>query len=293
MPGSSSSNDNGRSLEYLITDYLASIRGAQLTSRAQADQSRDAETVSRIDQLLRKSFSKSAKVIVPWILSEIKYAEGNRFLVDRRPDADPGVADLTISKGSRDLQVSVKHNHDALSHPRPYSLADAMGLNGVAIELDHRKRLDTATRRFRTAAGGATEFSEVPSAKLKLYQSVCDECAKTVNSVNSNSNAAKTLFEFLVGFDFKKVIVRTNRTTRSLASIEVADYSRIGQPQSVVASVDHRPRASSLILEFDNGWIIDLRIKNASTRISSSGQVSLKFDAQKKAGTIPPVLRLL
>lgn len=294
MPGSSSSNDNGRSLEYLITDALSKIKGSKLTSRALADQARDSATVRGIDSGLRASLTKAAGFVAPWMLSELNIRGGTAFGVDRHSDSDPGVADITITKGSSSLGVSVKHNHDALSHSRPYSLADAMGFAGTAIEVDHRKRLEAATTRFRVAARGATTFPSLPAGvKLKLYQEACAECATTVNRVAKNSTAVSTLFNFLVGSDFKKVIVKTHHSSRALESIVVADYTKIKPATSVTASVDNRARASSLVLTFDNGWKIDLRIKNAATRVSSSGQVSLKFDAQKKAGALPPIVTLL
>jgi hypothetical protein len=293
MPGSSSSNDNGRSLEYLITDALSNVKGCKLTSRALADQTRDYDTVQRIDSRLRTSFTNAAGVVAPWMLKELGIGGGAAFEVDRHSDSDPGVADITITKGPNSLGVSVKHNHDALSHPRPYSLADAMGLAGTNFETDHRVRMEAATKRFRTAAKGATTFPSLPAgAKLKLYQEACAECATTVNRAGKNKTSVSTLFNFLVGSDFKKVIVRTIQTSRALTSITVADYTKIKPATSVTASVDNRARASSLVLTFNNGWKINLRIKNAATAISSSGQVSLKFDAQKEAGAIPPIVTL-
>ena len=279
-------------MEYLITDSLSKFKGCKLTDRSVQDQSRDAVTVTTIDSRLRASLTKASAIIAPWIIAEVGADRGKDFGVDRHHDSDPGVADLTITNVSRSLALSVKHNHDALSHPRPYSLADQMGMSGLEFESDHRKRMDAVVKRFRTAAGGATSFPLVPAAKLKLYQEACAECAETVNKVSSQKDAITTLFNFLVGSDFKKIIVETNNS-KALQSITIADYTKIKRPRSVKASVDHRPRASSLVLTFDNGWQIDLRIKNASTRISPTGQVSLKFDAQKKAGPLPPLIMLL
>jgi hypothetical protein len=293
MPGSSSSNDNGRSLEYLITDALSKVRGSKLTSRTLADQARDSAKVSGIDSGLRASFTKSAGIVMPWMLNELGIRGGMAFQVDRHSDSDQGVVDIAIMKGLSSLGVSVKHNHDALSHPRPYSLADAMGFAGTAIETDHRTRMDAVILEFRRAARGATTFPTLPAGvKLSLYRAACKECAVTVSRVAKNGVAVTTLFNFLVGSDFKKVIVKTNRTSQALESIIVADYTKIKSATSVTASVDNRARASSLVLTFNNGWKIDLRIKNASTVISFSGQPSLKFDAQKKTGVLPPIVTL-
>jgi len=292
MPGSSRSNDNGRSLEYFVTLALSTVRGCKLTSRTVEFQVRDKRTSAGINPSLKSAFDKASKIIRPCGISEIRLTSGQRFVVDRHADSDPGVADLTVSQGSQTLAVSIKHNHDALSHSRPYSLADAMGLAGTSFESDHRDRLDIATNSFRNAAGGASTFPSVPAAKLNLYRDVCRECAKTVNRAGNRKVAVSTLFEFLVGGEFKKVIVKTHPSSGSLIAVSVDDYSKWKSPSSVVASVNNRPRSSSLVLAFDNGWVIDLRIKNASTTIQPTGQVSLKFDAQKAAGTLPPLLKL-
>jgi hypothetical protein len=279
-------------LEYLITDSLSKVKGCKLTDRSVEDQLRDSVTVTTIDSKLRNSLIKAAGVIVPWIISEVSVERGKSFEVDRHHDSDPGVADLTITKASNSLALSVKLNNDALSHPRPYSLVNQMGMSGMTFESDHRMRMDAAVKRFRAAAGGATSFPLVPAAKIKLYQETCEECAVTVNKASSHIDAVRALFDFLVGTNFKKVIVETNNSN-SLKSITVADYTKIKRPRSVSASVDHRPRASSLVLNFDNGWNIRLRIKNASTTIRPTGQVDLKFDARKNAGPIPPLTALL
>lgn len=293
MPSFGSSNDNGRSLEFLITDSLIKVKGCKPSSRALNDQARDATTIKRIEPKLRNSFTKAAGIVTPWILTEVGVSKSQAFEVDRHSDSDPGVVDITIKCASRSLGVSIKHNHDALKHPRPYSVADWMGLANTNIEIDHRSRMDTAIKQFRIASRGAITFPSLPAgAKLKLYQDTCAECAKTVNKASSNPVAVANLFEFLVGSNFKKVIVETNNTSHTLRSISVSDYTKIKTATSVKASVDNRPQASSLILTFNNGWTIDMRIKNASTRISPTGQVSLKFDAQKKHGAVPPAVIL-
>ncbi len=298
MPGSGSSNNNGRSLEYLIAESLSRLTGAKLSSRALADQLRDSTTVRRIDSRLRTSFTKAAEIVTSWIVTEPGIGSGPGLLVDRHSDFDPGVADITVSRGVRSLGVSVKHNYDALSHPRPYSLVDAMGLDGSAFETDHRARMEVVTERFRTAARGASTFPSLPAGvKLKLYQEACAECAKSVNRIAGNGTAVSTLFSFLVGSNFKKVIIATDKSSRALESVIVADYTKIKHPTSVAASVDNRARASSLLLTFNNGWKIDMRIKNAKTDISRSGQVSLKFDAQMEEeemedALLPPIVTL-
>lgn len=293
MTASSSSNDNGRSLEYLITAELQKRPGCSLTQRASRSQSRDRSTVAQINQTLRASFTKAAKTSADWIISEIGDKPGMVFEVDRANDGDAGVADLIISSKKQTLLISVKHNHDALSHPRPYSLVEAVGFEGTSFESDHRNRMANASSRFRSASNNASTYSAVPAAKLQLYYDVCDECSKSLAAIAKKNQIAEQVFDFLVSPGCMKLVVRTDSEAKTLTGIEVFDYTKISKPTSITTRVDRRPKAASLVLDFDNGWRIDLRIHTASGRVSASGQLSLKFDAQRKAGTLPPVKKLL
>ena len=293
MTLNSSSNDNGRSLEYLITAELQKRAGCSITQRTSQSQSRDSTTVSQINQTLRSSLAKAAKVSADWIVNEIGGQSGIVFEVDRANDGDNGVADLIVKSKNQRLLISVKHNHDALSHPRPYSLVEAVGFEGTALEADHRTRMTKISNRFRNASNNATSYSAAPTAKLKLYYDVCDECSASLSKIAHDANAVKQVFNFLVSPGCKKLVVRTDSVSKALTGIEVFDYTMIKSPTSLSTRVDRRARAASLVLDFDNGWRIDMRVHTASSRVSSSGQLSLKFDAQRKAGVLPPVETLL
>jgi len=293
MNTGSSSNDNGRSLEYLITAEVQKRPGCSLTQRASRSQSRDSATVAQINQTLRASFTKAASTSADWIISEIGGEPGMVFEVDRTEDGDAGVADLIISSKQQTLLISVKHNHDALSHPRPYSLVESVGFGGTSFESDHRDRMANVSGRFRDASNNARTFAAVPAAKLQLYYDVCDECAKSLANIAKKSQLAEQVFDFLVSPGCRKIVVRTDLKAKSLTGIEVFDYTKIAKPTSITTRVDRRPKAASLVLDFDNGWCIDLRIHTASSRVATSGQLSLKFDAQRKVGILPPAIKLL
>ena len=293
MTMSSSSNDNGRSLEYLITDELLKKTGCSLTQKAAQSQSRDSSTVTQINQALRTSFAKAAKASADWIVDEIGGNSGAAFKVDRASDGDVGVADLIITSKNQTLLISVKHNHDALSHPRPYSLVEAVGFGGTRFESDHRNRMSKVSNRFRKASNNATSYSEAPEAKLQLYYDVCDECSISLSSITQEAKTVEQIFNFIVSPGCKKLVVRTDSTSKTLTGIEVFDYTQISPPTKLITQVDRRSKAASLILDFNNGWRIDMRLHTASSRVSTAGQLSLKFDAQRKTGDLPPVKTLM
>ena len=291
--GDRQSNDNGRSLEFFITAALQEFDGCSLTERASRKQINDATTSTNIDPTLRKSFVEASRISADWVIREIGVESGLAFEVDRTDDSDTGVADLVITSKKRKLSVSVKLNNDALSHPRPYSLLKAVGLKGTAFETDHRDRMMKTCDSFRKESNNAATFSVAPLAKYKLYYDTCDVCSKSVADISGISNMAEKVFDFLVAPGCKKLVVRTQKGSDKLVGIEVIDYTEITTPTSMSTSVDRRPESASLILSFDNGWVIDMRIHTASGRVSAKGQLSLKFDVQRKSGTLPPVEKLL
>jgi len=284
---SRSSNDNGRSLEYLIAKSLGDTPGVRLTSRAQTSQIRDENNLDNIDPRLRITLKKAGSIAAGWVISELRPGSKSFLEVDRSSDGDEGVADLIISTSSLTLPLSVKLNHDALSHPRPYSLTAAVGLSGTAIDIDHRSRMDKAGGTFRRRIGRVETFSLVPHEKAQLYFEICEVCVETLNVIRKKPKNVAALFNFLVGPGCKKVVVRTN-ATKDLSEIEVFDYQQIEIPRTVQARTERRTEASSIVMNFDNGWQIGLRIHNASSRISPANQLSLKFDAQRISGKIPP-----
>jgi len=290
MPAAS--NDNGRSLEFLIVRSLSNRHGSRLTQRASTDQARDQNTIQRVNPGLRRSLREAAELVADWVTDSEVSESGTMFEIDRHSDSDLGVADLSIKHRSGTLALSIKHNPDALSHPRPYSLVQWLGFRkGSNLDLDHRRRMQLVSNIFRQTAGGARLFSEVPDQKWSLFEAVCAESVSTLQTAIKEDGAA-SLFNHLVGHGFKKVIVRTDRALQALTSIEVVDYSGIEAPAAITPSVDVKQGSISLDIEFDNGWKIDMRIHNASSRISDSGQLSLKFDAQREFGPKLPTTRL-
>ena len=279
------SNNNGRSLEYLIVAALAKDQALQLTPRGVSAQSRDKEHAVRLDNKLRDSFSTSAEIISKWALE----LRGKRpATLDRTNDSDDGVADIIISSAGLSINLSIKHNSDSLSHPRPYSFAQKCGHEkGSKLDLDHRHRMAKISDKFREKAGRATNYVDVPKAKQVLYVDTCKEIEKTINLAGKHQDVAKVLFDSIMGSNFQKIIVETDRATKNLKKISVHDYSQIIQAKELRTSIFESQDSCRVEIEFDNSWSLSLRIHTAASRISSTGQLSLKFDATTRTSVLP------
>jgi hypothetical protein len=278
-------NNNGRSLEYLIVAALARQRAFALTDRAEVAQSRDKQTVNQIDSKLRNTFTSSAQIISSWMQ---KSGLPTPTLIDRTSDGDEGVADIILVSKGLHLDFSIKHNSDSLSHPRPYSIAQKCGhAKGTVLDLDHRIRMAKISEDFRHKATRVTKYVDAPKAKQELYVDTCKEVEKTINLAGKHQDAAKILFNSIMGSNFQKIIVETDSASKDLKKILIYDYSEIPQPDGFSTSITESEESCRVAIEFDNQWSLSLRIHTASSRISSTGQLALKFDATTLKSSLP------
>ena len=274
------SDRNGRALEYKLVDTLSAQPNFSLTAQAVAHNSRDLPKFQALPSTLKTAYTSASNTIVTWVIQNIK--SNSPALVDRLIDDPNSVADVVITTSSNTLELSLKHNHQALKHPRPYSFAQFCGYStGSAQDLQHRKLIDAVVANFRGSVGSTSLFNQCASVAIdNLYLGVCNSCATSLNNWTKIDKAvAGNLFKFLVSTGYYKVIVET----RSSVVVKVQDYFSIPTPSKVSCSVS----GNRLVLKFNNGWEINLRIHTASSRISKTGnQLSLKFDAQRTQGLI-------
>lgn len=274
------SDRNGRALEYKLVDTLRGQPNFLLTAQAIAHNNRDLPKFQSLPSDLKGAYTTASNKIVNWVIQNIN--TNNSILVDRLIDDPNSVADVVITTSANKLELSLKHNHHALKHPRPYSFAQFCGYSiGSPQDLQHRKLMDAVTNNFRGLAGSASLFNQCASVAIdNLYLGVCNSCATSLNNwTQIDKFVAGNLFKFLVSTGYYKVIVET----KSNVVVKVQDYFSIQAPSKVSSTVS----GNRLILTFNNGWVINLRIHTASSRISKTGnQLSLKFDAQRTQGLV-------
>ena len=274
------SDRNGRALEYIVAVELEKLRGFNLTNQSKLLNERDKEKFLSLPTSLKLSYQDASLKISKW--AESLFSANTIVNVDRLNDNPDDPSDFILSSNNSKISISLKHNHEALKHPRPYSFAQACGyIKSSSEDKSHRNRMNLASNNFRNSSGGKQLFNQCSQLSIdKLYYDVCKACEDSLNNWSTNNkNLANLLFDFLVSNGFYKVIVETRNGTQ----VKVQDYLNIPQPNSLNASV----KGNRLILVFNNSWTLNLRIHTASSRIASEpSQLSLKFDAQKEVGSV-------
>jgi len=284
MPNPNTPNSHGRAFESVVVQHILNA-GATAGGKTKEFQARDTQHVVDLSASVRTKFYRAAPKVVAWVQSQLGDLRSTE--IKRLGDEADDVADFVLVRsGAFVLRVSLKHNHDALKHPRPYSIAQACGITKESpSDRAHRAALVVAVEPIRAVARRTRIylFAAHPKETQLCYDQVVRVCAISLNSWLSGSDRSDDLFQFLVGSDFFKVILRSD----AAGTIEVQDFRKIATPCSAVAT----PRGAYLDVKFGNGWHVALRIHNASSRIPTSeqAQVSLKFDAQRIQGKVSRV----
>lgn len=277
------SDRNGRALEFAIAVEISNLPRFSLSNQSITLNLRDAAKFDSLPDTLKQHYQEAAIKLAQWIKS--KFAPSDNVIIERLNDSANSVADIVFKSSNSQIEVSLKHNHEALKHPRPYSLAQACGYHkNSSQDLMHRECMAYISNGFRNSAAGKVYYSDCNSYLIDhLYADVCRSSKKSIDDwLTSNANLATHLFRFIVSTGFYKVIVET----RGSLKIRIQNFHSIASPTNVVTSAN----ANRLHLIFNNGWGLNLRIHTAASKISRKNQLSLKYDAQKTSGVVQEII---
>ena len=286
-----SSNANGRALEYIITRKIISRMDAVQQGDTSANQLRDKEKLIGLSAELKSRFELASDVLCQWINEQIYDSDGEVH-VNRLSDNDAkngDVTDVSIARGGKTLNLSIKHNHYALKHQRPPTSAQRIGYAKNSEEdRVFRGELDGILETFLIKAKklkpDAKKFNELKDLdpnfiNHEMYLPICALVTNTINNLCKKSSNVQALFSFIVGTnDYHKVIV----TNKNITLMKFAD---IDMPDTLIATQE---KSNYVILTFSNGWVIRLRLHTAASKLGKS----LKFDSVANVEDFMPVENL-
>jgi len=292
------SDQHGRAFEYAITLVLSERDGATLTSRAQEDQARDRVRFDQLPQELATHFMSGARCVANHI--HILVPPGthtDRMEIDRLPDVagratnERNVSDICLKFPNHvHLNLSIKNNHLALKHQRPSSLMQQLGYpKGSPEDIAYRNGLQGIYGNFyreaRDLSPDARKFCDLTVIQPNfidevLYAPVCGHVCQTLTRELQTLQKCQQFFSFLIGkADFSKIVLRRKQ-------VEVTRFSAIQSPTQCTVS---QPDNSHISLDFNNGWLIALRLHTAASAMGKTTP-SLKFDTQGIEVPLPTVI---
>lgn len=292
------SNNNGRALEAKLVDVLYQQNpNITLIGATLQDQQRDLTYFFALPIAQQQVFTEFA----------ITYANqlfiGNIYSIERLKDSAAVAGDVTdirlVYINGAVKNISLKHNHDACKHQRPSALiSNQLGITDVALDQQYRRELKVIEDKFKSFVlpsdrneNGEYLFNLVkaraPHLITDLYNGVCNLVMKYLINY-ADQWAIQRYFRFLVGnTNFEKVTLDSmNRT------IWIKDYHNI-QDANAVKKAYIDPASGHLILQFDNNFILDMRLHTASSRFNLNSSLSLKFDSVVDMNNAPVPSRVI
>lgn len=284
----STEDDNGRALEKIIVDRILVFNNIQPTKRCVIQQNRDISRVLRLEPDLKQKFNKSANEITDFLEEKFSINDSN-FKLDRLDDLDDSVIDIVLAGDDEKFSFSIKHNNDKLKHNRPYSLIqNGLGFKKHSLEdKEHRVQLDKICKDFRILHPDKKLFRDLSfDAKENLYYKFANECLISLKKYKNNKEAVANWFKFMMGLESKyiKIKVFTKGKSQGVFYEDFRDLSVL--PEKMDLSIYKGKRTKryaaswNIIVDFKNGYKFNNRIHNKSSRISSSGQLSIAFDVK-------------
>lgn len=270
------SNNMGRAYEYALCERIMHFfPNITLTARAADEQQRDILHFNDLSYEDQCAYHKSAELICcHWLNQKIdqRYA----YTLDRLPDS-AGVAgdvtDIRLQSNFEQINISLKHNHDALKHPRLTRIPRWLGMgadptytqihNNIWAEFFlSASRLEPNATLFRELVAIDDEF-----INNNLYDPFCSFIADYLSRNANTIEAIQHMFDFLVGtYNFYKVIDMRD-------CIVIQDFINIPKPTDVAIEQTDK---SYIAMRFNNGVVLSLRLHTASQRLIRS----VKFDVR-------------
>lgn len=280
-------NLQGRALEYaIVAEIIQRLPQNQihLTQRALQDQRRDEPKYLNLSPRMQENYTKCSAGIFQWLDSNFQISTQS-ISIDRLSDhlsKQGDVTDIRFAIGSLEINLSVKHNHEALKHQRPASTAQHCGyIKGSAEDIQFRRDYSDITRAFTTTVQGYTNFRDLNQGVVftQLYSPICQLVTQFINTFCTSQSSASHLFTFLVGRkDFYKIIFYESQSL-----VLIKNFSKPPFVNSVTADSSNQNYVS---LQFSNAWTISMRLHTASSRITINP--SLKFDTKLDSSVVVP-----
>lgn len=284
------SNSNGRFFEYLISDYLQKNSKVTLSSRALADQKRDKQKLVDVSNNNLKIMKASLPLIFQWIEHKIQLDE--RTTYDRLPDKDikipgSGHSDIELQREPEILGISLKFNHSAVFHGRPYTLPVSCGFEkNSKTQIEFNKLQLKECKKIRQVIRPGVQFADggimmkYRKPWKKFMKNIVLNQANFLNKYSKNQKINSIFFNSVIGNGSQKYRLILNAPKKQLY---IEDLSILTSPSSFQAEVIQKGVEYQYFLKitFDNGLILESRHKHDERIMGNHGtQIKIKPDWQ-------------
>lgn len=174
-----------------------------------------------------------------------------------------------------EIGISCKHQHEALKHPRITQSCD-FGSNWMGYSCS-----DSFIQKINeiiSPLDGTSMWREIPNKKKAYYMPILKAFCEEITTICSNCEdaPAKLLSYFFGTNDFYKIISRESRRQTKIMGFNmygtmnkpvekikpIYRVARLHMPKRLVEARIKENSATTMILIFDGGWTVKMRLHN-------------------------------
>ena len=229
-------------------------------------------------------------ILVSWIGQKIQLDIKTTY--DRLPDKEnkssgAGHSDIELRRGKELLGISLKFNHSAVFHGRPYTLPISCGFAlGSKEENEFRKQQMIEGERLRNHIKPSTQFADggIISSYVKPWKkfmgSIVSNQATFLNKYSNNKKINSIFFNSIIGGGSQKyrLILDAKKKQLYFENLTNLNIPSSFEAESIQDGIEYQ---YFLKITFDNGLILRARHKHDDRFMTKHGtQVKVKPDWQ-------------
>ena len=296
---SNKSNNQGRAYEFawikILEENLKKFCRTKIIKNSGFDANKNAfETLNEERKKIYKISAEAAIETIFELEPRICEISDDEFILKFQKDEvgiKGDVRDIVISRKNFEIGLSIKHNHDAVKHGR---LSHKIDFGAEWFEnpcsKNYWQKVTPIFDRLKILRERNLNWSEVADKSNSVYvpilQAFMDEIK---NSYVKDKNIPRKIVEYLIGVkDYYKIISKDSKritiietfnlhgtlTKPSPKFISTITVPKIFLPTELVALKFKTGSKNTVEMYLNNGWQLNFRIHNASTKV----EPSLKFD---------------
>ena len=282
------SNERGRAFEYCVRQEILKLAesmgvASELTPETVKRDRVEKKYFNELKAIDKNDFLAGAKTFAKWVETQ-GWLNAKKLVIERVSDdkakKNIEMADLRLHFLPKDGKVfvkniSLKHHHNALCHPRLPSLANQAGIFDEKIDKEYRESYCKIWlafyEKFKKLGKKIKNYKELGTVDKNfkttwLYVPLQKNATSFLEKYANNPENSGAFFRYLTGTNDYYVLKNEKD------HIEIKQFAGIAQPTGFKISYPYKSKTTFLI-EFNNGWKITCRLHTASSRIEENGKV--------------------
>lgn len=300
---STKSNDLGRAYEYAWMQTLYKTLNKLRKTRVVENSSLMANqrAWSLMDKDIQETFMTSAAAAIYTILElepRISEIENDELALEFQKDKQGikgDVRDIVLKRKNIEWEIglSIKHNHEAVKHSR---LSDKIDFGNEWFDMpcsyEYWRAIKPIFNSLREKKALGVKWSEINNKSQEVYIPILNAFIAEVKRANKKDNTiSRKMIEYLIGVkDYYKIVSKDHNRLTIIHTFNIHNTLNkpaknkvsaitvpiVKLPTRLVECVSKPNNDNTVEMYLDNGWQLNFRIHNASSKV----EPSLKFDIQ-------------